>query len=71
MVGETVELRSRSHKGKSRIQEHGKFWKVIRTQSTVGFSSERGGWLLVTPLESNNGYTRWVNIITDKDFVVL
>jgi hypothetical protein len=69
---ETVTLTGKTNKGKQRVREFGKSWRVWIRWDHVLFSSEPGPWLMVSPLGSTQDSlaTRWVNENNDVDFVV-
>jgi hypothetical protein len=67
MEQQFVRLIPRTAKGKQRIKQHGDFGPVIKITSSVQFSKDVGGWLLV---EAADPTSRWVHVTRDKDFVV-
>lgn len=65
-------LKGLTQKGKNRIRELGNEWEIVRETDSVGFSSEKGPWLLITPVTSYNvDHDRWIHGKQDKDFEIL
>jgi len=58
-IGEFVEVEGKSQKGKNRIHEHGKVWKVIKALNS--------GRILLESIDGKNG-KRWVDDQGDPDF---
>lgn len=61
-----IKLTARTRKGKNVISNHGNMWEEIRRQETVKFSSQPGGWVLITSGDD----LRWVHLTDDKDFIL-
>ncbi len=65
-------LDGKSHKGKNRIRELGKFWHIIEKRDKVIFSSVFGGWAFIAPQGKGkeDKASRWINLKSDVDFDV-
>ena len=64
-------LKGKTHKGRSRVKELGKFWDTVTTAERVMFSVEVGPWLLVRPrFVPGPRHDRWVHPKHDRDFEV-
>jgi hypothetical protein len=70
-----VKVRGVSGKGKNRVREHGKFWRVVgETDSAVCRQGQRA--LLVFPVGQTwtdscvGGWWRWVSLTNDPDFFI-
>lgn len=59
-IGSLITVEGKSQKGKNRIREHGRVWKIRKV------------WGTHLLLESTNGdeYLRWVDGPHDEDFAV-
>ncbi len=64
----TFEMIPKTQKGKNRVREHGKKWKVFKFQNMVSFDSRFGPWFLMTPVDGSDNGQRWVHSKDDKDF---
>jgi len=62
-----VKLTAKTAKAKQRIRQYGDTGEVLKEEIRVGFSSERGPWLLVTAADHDS---IWVHKTNDKDFTV-
>ncbi len=65
-VGDVVQIRGKSQKGKSRVREHGEVWEVKKVDGSVDCLGSRPGVLL----EATDGYCRWTAIENDRDFEI-
>ena len=62
-----LEIKGVSQKGKNRIREHGKTWKVIKKDATVICRVNKPGMLV----EAMDGYQRWLILENDPDFLII
>lgn len=67
-IGDIVEVRGLSRKGKNRVNELGDFWRVVRFAKTVQFASGEN-WVNIAPI-GRPEHGRWLKLVGDKDFVI-
>ena len=73
LLGKTIRLKGKSHKGKNRIQENSDRWTVFAETEKVLFSPNKNGpWLFISPLGKNQDdrSSRWINALDDPDFEI-
>lgn len=65
-----VTLEGKSRKAKNRIRDDGDKWMVLEIRETVGFSTEKGPWMLLAPLNGSLNNYRWIHETNDADFAI-
>lgn len=68
-IGDIIEVRGLTQKGRNRVNELGDFWRVVRFAKTVQFATGEN-WVSIAPIGRPDD-ARWVRQHKDKDFALL
>lgn len=73
-LGEKIQLKGISQKGKNRIREFGPMWIVLALTDHVLFQPNlKGPWLFVAPpgCTQEDKASRWIHGFEDPDFTII
>ena len=69
-INQRVSIKGTSHKGKTRIKEHGSIWRIKNKVKQGQIPWIKNDSILLESLK-DNVTSSWLNLIVDKDFKLI
>ena len=67
-IGKVITLQGKTLKGKNKVRENGRAWRIVRIEDNVS-CLKNGRGILLRPIKKPRNI-RWIKVIDDPDFTI-